>query len=113
MYVIRDDKGQTKNGNKKRESIRVDQKQMVYYSEKYAKKQKRDREMIINKANVLIAHPELYNKATSYGVAGYDNNLKFVKNTGEIADASNLSLNLEKIYEEEKYDGYYSIVTSE
>ena len=113
MYVIRDDKDKTKSGNKVRETILVDQKQMVYYSEKYAKKQKRDREMIINKANDLIAHPELYNKATSYGVAGYVNNLKFVKNTGEIADTNNLSLNLEKIHEEEKYDGYYSIVTSE
>lgn len=31
----------------------------------------------------------------------------------EIADGLNLSLKLEKIQEEEKYDGYYSIVTSE
>ena len=68
---------------------------------------------MIKKATDLINHPELYTKATSYGVAGYVNNLKFVKETGEIADASNLSLNLERIKEEEKYDGYYSIVTSE
>lgn len=113
MYVVRDDKGKTTNGNKKRETILVDQKQMVYYSRKYADKQKRDRETIIKKATDLINHPELYTKATSYGVAGYVNNLKFVKETGEIADASNLSLNLERIKEEEKYDGYYSIVTSE
>ena len=113
MYVTRDDKGKTKNGNKKREYILVDQKQMVYYSQKYADKQKRDREMIIKKANDLINHPELYTRATSYGVAGYVNNLKFVKGTGEVADASNLSLNIERIKEEEKYDGYYSIVTSE
>ena len=113
MYVIRKDKGKTENGNKKRESILVDQKQMVYYSQKYADKQKRDREMIIAKANDLISHPEKYSKATAYGVAGYVNNLKFVKSTGEIADANNLQLNLERILEEEKYDGYYSIVTSE
>lgn len=113
MYVVRDDKGKTTNGNKKRETILVDQKQMVYYSQKYADKQKRDRETIIKKATDLINHPKLYTKATSYGVAGYVNNLKFVKETGEIADASNLSLNLERIKEEEKYDGYYSIVTSE
>ena len=113
MYVTRDDKGKTKSGNKKREYILVDQKQMVYYSQKYADKQKRDREMIIKKANDLINHPELYTKATSYSVAGYVNNLKFVKGTGEVADASNLSLNIERIKEEEKYDGYYSIVTSE
>ena len=113
MYVTRDDKGTTKSGNKKREYILVDQKQMVYYSQKYADKQKRDREMIIKKANDLINHPELYTRATSYGVAGYVNNLKFVKGTGEVANASNLSLNIERIKEEEKYDGYYSIVTSE
>ena len=113
MYVIRKDKGKTENGNKKRESILVDQKQMVYYSQKYADKQKRDREMIIVKANDLISHPEKYSKATAYGVAGYVNNLKFVKSTGEIADVNNLQLNLERILEEEKYDGYYSIVTSE
>ena len=113
MYVIRDDKGKTNNGNKKREQISVDQKQMVYYSQKYADKQKRDREMIIKKATDLINHPELYTRATSYGIAGYVNNLKFVKGTGEVADASNLSLNMDRIQEEEKYDGYYSIVTSE
>ena len=112
MYVIRKDKAKTDSGNKKREAILVDQKQMVYYSQKYADKQKRDREMIITKAKDLIANPSKYNKSTSYGAAGYVNNLKFVKKTGEII-AENLSLNIEKIKEEEKYDGYYSIVTSE
>ena len=113
IYVVRDDKGKTKNGNDKRESILVDQKQMVYYSQKYADKQKRDREMVIVKAKDLIANPEKYSRATSYGIAGYVNNLKFNKKTGEIADASSLSINEERIKEEEKYDGYYSIVTSE
>lgn len=113
MRVVRDDLGKTKSGNDKVQYITVDQKQMVYYSQKYADKQKRDREKIIAKANDLISHPEKYNKATSYGVAGYVNNLKFVKSTGEIADGYDLSINQERIKEEEKYDGYYSIVTSE
>lgn len=113
MYVIRDDKEKTKSGNKVKETILVDQKQMVYYSEKYAKKQRHDRDLIIKKAEDLIAHPDKYSRATSYGVAGYVKNLKFVKSTGEIADKNNLFLNIEKIKEEEKYDGYYSIVTSE
>lgn len=113
MRVVRDDKGKTKSGNDKVQFITVDQKQMVYYSQKYADKQKRDREKIVAKANDLIAHPEKYTKATSYGVAGYVNNLKFVKSTGEIADGYDLSINQSRIEEEEKYDGYYSIVTSE
>ena len=113
MYVIREDKGKTHSGNKIRQSILVDQKQMVYYSQKYADKQKRDRQLMIDKAKDLIRNPSKYNKATSYGAAGYVNHLKFVKDTGEIANTSDLSINEEKISEEEQYDGYYSIVTSE
>lgn len=89
------------------------QKQMVYYSEKYAKKQKKDREKVIAKAKALIASPEQYNRETSYGAAAYINNLHFAKDTGEIVHGQQLSLNQQKIDEESKYDGYYSIVTSE
>lgn len=113
MYVIREDKGKTKNGNPIREKIKVDQKQMVYFSQKYADKQKHDRDMMIEKAKDLISNPFKYNKATSYGAANYVKNLKFLKSTGEIADTSNLLIDEEKIKEEEKFDGYYSIVTSE
>lgn len=113
MQVVRTDLGKTKSGYDKIQSILVDQKQMVYYSQKYADKQKRDRDKIIAKAKDLMAHPDKYTKATSYGVAGYINNLKFVKSTGEVADGYDLSLNEKRIKEEEKYDGYYSIVTSE
>lgn len=113
MYITRDDKGLTKSGNKIREWIEVDQKQMVYFSQKYADKQKHDRDMMIEKAKDLINNPHKYNKATSYGAASYVKNLKFIKSTGEIADTSNLIFDEEKQKEEEKYDGYYSIVTSE
>lgn len=113
MYITREDKGLTKSGNKKKQSITVDQKQMVYYSQKYADKQRRDRQMVIDKAKDLIKNPGAYTKATSYGAAGYINNIKFDKETGVVSNASDISLNLEKIQEEEKYDGYYSIVTSE
>lgn len=113
MYVIREDKGKTKSGNSIKERITVDQKQMVYFSQKYADKQKHDRDMMIEKARDLVSNPAKYNKATSYGAANYVKNLKFLKSTGEIADTSNLLIDEEKIKEEEKFDGYYSIVTSE
>lgn len=89
------------------------QKQMVYYSEKYAKKQKADRERVIAKAKSLIASPWQYTQATCYGAAAYVKNLKFIKGTGEIADGTILSLDEDRINEEAKYDGYYAIVTSE
>ena len=105
---------QLKNSSGHRaQRMEIYQKQMVYYSEKYAKKQRKDREKAMAKANDLIANPAKYTRATSIGAAGYVNNIKFLKETGEIPDGHVLSLNLDKIQQEERFDGYYSIVTSE
>ena len=103
---------QIKRNGKRTNKTEIYQKQMVYYSEKYAKKQKKDRELVIAKAKDLIENPGRYTRATSVGAAGYINNYNYDSKTGEII-AKDLSLNLEKIQEEEKFDGYYSIVTSE
>ncbi len=97
----------------RRLKMTIYQKQMVYYSEKYAKKQKYEREKAIVKAKDLIKNPAKYTKATSYGCIAYINNISFSKDTGEITDGKELSINEEKIAEEALYDGYYSIVTSE
>lgn len=43
---------------KKKKAVSIDQKQMVYYSEKYAKKQKRDRSVMIERAKDMIKHPK-------------------------------------------------------
>jgi transposase len=102
-----------KRDGKRKNKVNTYQKQLVYFSKKYATKQKNDRDKVIAKATDLINNPGKYNKATSHGASAYVNNLAFVKGTGEIANAKNLSLNLEKIKEQEAYDGYYSIVTSE
>lgn len=105
----------TKPGQKKtsKKTVKVDQKQMVYYSEKYAKKQKADRGVMIERAKDLIKYPKKYDRVTSAGSTAYILNIAFDKSTGEIVDGKNLELNLTKIEEEAKYDGYYSIVTSE
>lgn len=100
-----------KNPSKK--AVRVDQKQMVYYSEKYAKKQRNDREIMIQRAQDLIKNPKKYDRVTSAGSASYVLNIAFDRNTGEIIANKALELNIKKIEEEQKYDGYYSIVTSE
>lgn len=105
----------TKPGQKKKSKkvVSIDQKQMAYYSEKYARKQKADREVMIQRAKDLIKNPKKYDKVTSAGSAAYVLNISFSKDTGEIVLGKALELDLEKIKEEEKYDGYYSIVTSE
>jgi transposase len=92
--------------------INVIQKQVIIYSEKYAERARHEREKILQKAEKLIANPGTYTKATSHGAAGYVKNLAFDKDTGEIIE-KDLSIDWEKIREEEAYDGYYAIVTSE
>lgn len=102
--------GSSKPAKKK---VSVDQKQMVYYSEKYAKKQRTDREVMVARAKDLIKNPKKYDRITSKGSSSYVKNIAFDKDTGAVVDGRSLELDEEKIAEEEKYDGYYSIVTSE
>lgn len=97
----------------RRLKMTIYQKQMVYYSEKYARKQKYEREKAVIKAKDLIRNPTNYTKATSHGCTAYISNISFSKDTGEIVDGKKLCINEEKIAEEALYDGYYSIVTSE
>jgi len=98
---------------KKKRTVSIDQKQMVYYSEKYAKKQRMDRAVMVERAKDLIKSPKKYDRITAAGSASYVNNLAFDQTTGEIIEGRTLTLDVEKIKEEEAYDGYYSIVTSE
>lgn len=98
---------------KRKKSVSIDQKQMAYYSEKYAKKQKHDRDIMVARAKDLIKHPKKYDKITAAGSGAYVQNIAFDKSTGEIIEGRELVLDEAKIAEEEKYDGYYSIVTSD
>ena len=92
----------------------VHEKQVVFYSEKYDKRAKTEREIVIAKAMDLIANPSKYTRATSYGAAAYVKNIDFDKNTGEILIPTKaLSLDLEKMKQDEALDGYYVIITSE
>lgn len=97
----------------KKKTVRIDQKQMAYYSEKYARKQRADRAAMVARAIDLIDHPKKYDRISAAGSKSYVKNIAFNKETGEIVEDRELFLDTEKIMEEEKYDGYYSIVTSE
>ena len=106
-------KVQIKKDGKRNVTYQIYQKQMVYYSKKYADRQKHERELAIKKAEDLIKNPGKYTQATSYGCTKYINNIRFNEETGEVSEGLELSLKKDKIKEEETYDGYYSIVTSE
>lgn len=92
----------------------IDEKQVVFYSEKYDRRAKAERAAAIAKAKDLISHPGKYTRATSYGAAAYIKNIDFDKGTGEVIKTGKaLELNEERLREEEALDGYYVIVTSE
>lgn len=93
----------------------VHEKQVIFYSPKYAQKAKHDRAAALAKAEDLIKNPVKYNKSTSYGAAKYVKNLTFDPDTGEILQSAQQHLTFDeaKLREEEKFDGYYAIVTSE
>jgi hypothetical protein len=97
---------------KRNQTITAIQKQVVFYSLDFAKKAEYDRERKISKAQDLINNPGKYNRSTSFGAAHYVKNITYDKTTGEITK-NKLFLDIQKIEAEAKYDGYYSIVTSE
>lgn len=100
------------NGKKMKKA--VDEKQVIFYSEKYDKRAKAERAATIAKAQDLIANPGKYTRATSYGASGYIKNIEYDKETGEILKTSKkLDMDWDKLREEEALDGYYAIVTSE
>ena len=99
----------------KKQKISIDEKHIVFYSPKYAQKAKSDRQSVLNKAQKFISSPAAYTKAASQGTAKYIKDLTYSPSSGEvIEDAKHLLLADEQaLAEEEKYDGYYAIVTSE
>jgi transposase len=91
----------------------IAEKQVVFYSREYDLKAKAERENVIRKARGIIANPKNFNKKNSYGAAKYIRQIEYDKKTGEIIVANSmLAFNDEILAEEEKYDGYYVIVTN-
>jgi transposase len=105
--------GLTEKGNKRYFYPFVDQRQIVFYSEKYAARQRAKREIAIKKAYRIIADPAAYSRATSFGALKYIQNVEVDEDTGEIKVAkAKPFIDFEAIEEEKKYDGYYCIVTN-
>jgi transposase len=103
----------TLDGKKKK--ISINEKHIVFYSPDYDRKAKTDRQAVLAKAQKLISSPAAYARATSYGAAKYVKEQTFSPSSGHIIDDAEhfLIADQDVLVEEEKYDGYYAIVTSE
>jgi hypothetical protein len=99
----------------KKKKVSIDEKHIVFYSPDYDRKAKADRQAVLSKAQKLISSPAAYARATSYGAAKYVKDLTFSPSAGHLIDDAEHFLTADKdtLAEEEKYDGYYAIVTSE
>ena len=93
--IFKDESGQLHN---------LSENIVVSYSPKRAKKDFADRERLIEKAEKLLKNPELIKSSNTRGGKKYINT-KSNKTTYELA--------VEKIKQDEKFDGYYAIQTSE
>jgi len=101
------------DGTTYKKKVLVDQRQIVFYSEKYAARSRAKREAIIKKAQIIIDNPSAYTKATSHGAMKYIKNIVVDKETGEFKVTKETPyFDIKKLREEEKYDGYYAIVTN-
>jgi transposase len=80
---------------------------VVSYSPKRAKKDKADRERLVEKAKHLIANPEKIKASNKRG------GKKYINQESPEADKITFALALEKIEQDSKFDGYYAIQTSE
>ena len=110
--IARDINVSVKSGGIKKKTVY--EKQVVFWAKKYADKARNERHELIKKAMELVEDPIKYERALTFGAAKYVKNVEFDKETGEILKKEKKpSLNFEKLKEEEKYDGYYAIVTSE
>jgi len=105
-----------KNDEGKDVKVDIDEKHVVFYSKKYAERSRHKRNEAIAKAIKLVSKPSGYTTANNYGAMKYVKGMKLDKKTGELTQARKdviPRLDDDLIKEEEKYDGYYSIVTSE
>lgn len=103
-----------KNAKGKNVQVEIEQKQVAFYSPDYDKRSKHEREKAVEKARKLIEKSK-NGKLPAKGAQKYIASTLCNKETGEIHDelSDYHFVDGEKIAEEEKYDGYYVIVTSE
>jgi len=97
----------------KRVKVPIEQKQVVFYSADYAKRAQYDRVKAVEKAKKLIKSNNT-RKLPTKGSFKYIVSRPCDRKTGELYECVDLySIDENKIKEEEKFDGYYAIVTSE
>jgi len=93
-------------GDGKKVIHKLAENMVVSYSPKRAKKDKADRERLVEKAKKLLENPEQITSTNKRG------GKKYINQIGPDTEAT-YALAIEKIESDAKFDGYYAIQTSE
>lgn len=102
------------HSNNKKKKVPLDIMQIVCYNELYARRQKHKRAIAIEKAQKIVKNPHLYSQQDAKGALRYVKDIEYDPESGECIKSNKIPyLDEEKIAEDEKYDGYYAIITSE
>lgn len=93
--------------------VDIECKFVAFWSRKYERRARAQREKVLEKSRELVACPGRYTRATHHGAARYVRNIAFDKKSGEVIDTgASPELDLEAIAQDEACDGYYLIVTN-
>lgn len=102
-----------KDKNNRKKTIQIDQKQVVFYSQKYADKARYERARTIEKAKRYLNRSALLPQYLSQSAASYIKGLHYNEDGEIVTPKTKLYLDEEKIARDAQFDGYYAIVTSE
>ena len=100
------------NGSKRKVDVEV--KYVAFWSEKYERRARKERQASIDKARRLVGDPGAYTAAMHFGAAKYVKGLSVDGRTGELLEAATaLEFDEDRLAADEACGGYYCIVTSE
>lgn len=100
------------NGSQRKVDVEV--KYVAFWSEKYERRARKERQASIDKARRLVGDPGAYTAAMHFGAAKYVKGLNVDGKTGELLEAATaLEFDEDRLAADEACDGYYCIVTSE
>ena len=92
--------------------VDVPVKRVAYWSADYAARARHERETVLSKSLKLISNSASYEHAKGYGAARYVKETVVEVSTGEVKKTV-IEMDEAQIAEDERFDGYYCIITSE
>jgi transposase len=100
---------------KKTKAVEITEKQVAYFSPKYAERARRERADAVAKARDIAAHPKKLDRMLERSAAKYVKGVTYNTETGEVVETARaaLAFDEDRLAQEEALDGYYIICTSE